>query len=72
MNDESEYTPIRNDMELLRNDMELLDTTITVTINEEWFMHRFEKVMKRHVKNAERLELILIDLRCVLREGNEM
>lgn len=52
--------------------MEPFETELTVAINEDWFMNYFEKVIKRHVKNPEKVELILIDLRCVLREANEV
>lgn len=50
--------------------MEPLETTVTITINEEWFMHHFEKVIKRYVKNQEKIELILMDLHRVLIEAN--
>ena len=51
--------------------MEPFETELIVSINEDWFMLYFEKIIKRHVKNPEKIELILIDIRCLLREANE-
>lgn len=52
--------------------MEPFENVLTVSINEEWFMYHFEKVIKSHVKNVEDIELILVDLRCVLRNATEI
>ncbi len=51
--------------------MEPISCGLQITLNEQWFMHYFEKVIKRHVEDQEKVSLILIDLQCVLRDVND-
>ena len=52
--------------------MEPLEIETIVKLNEEWFMHHFEKIVKRYIKSDEKQHMILVDLRCLLREANEI
>ncbi len=51
--------------------MEPFEYDIKITINEEWFNHYLEKIVKRYIKSPDKRELMLIDLRMLIREANE-